>query len=152
MASYISAQPAPQLTQADIESLLAPAPVQESANAGVTLAEIKDLFKTMTEQNNNGSHSNRNTRKPPSQGTDNQGKPITYCWTHGITQNLHHASHNCTRKTEGHRNDATLNNRLGEVMSVTGLVFAQDPTVPLQIILPIEKEGALKSKMNYEIK
>ena len=40
-----------------------------------------------------------------------------------------------------------------EVTSVAGLVPAQqDPTVPLQILLPIEKEGALKSKINYEIK
>ena len=64
MANYISDQPPPQLTQADIDALLTPEePVQEAANAGVTIADIKDLFKTMITEQNNGSHNNRNTRR-----------------------------------------------------------------------------------------
>ena len=33
-----------------------------------------------------------------------------YCWTHGL---CHHASKDCCTKAEGHKDDATLDNRMG---------------------------------------
>jgi len=48
-----------------------------------------------------------------SQGTNTAGKSITYCFTHGITQNLQHNSKTCARKCDGHKDNATLNNKMG---------------------------------------
>ena len=36
-----------------------------------------------------------------------------YCWTHGRTRNKNHTSGTCINKKEGHKEDATLDNRKG---------------------------------------
>ena len=57
------------------------------------------------------------TTTPPNnqqwEGLDSKGFPIAYCWTHGISRNLKHNSHTCTRRREGHKEQATLHNRMG---------------------------------------
>ena len=47
------------------------------------------------------------------QGYDDDGKPLSYCHSHGITMNLKHNSKNCIRKKQGHKDEATLQNKLG---------------------------------------
>ena len=62
---------------------------------------------------NNGGNE-RNTKAPLCcQGYNASGEAVTYCWTHGITKNLRHNSTTCQRKAEGHKDDATLNNKMG---------------------------------------
>ena len=41
------------------------------------------------------------------------GVPVTYCYTHGITTNLKHNSHTCTKRCKGHDESATYQNRKG---------------------------------------
>ena len=36
-----------------------------------------------------------------------------YCWTHGRTRNPNHNSSSCRNKSDGHKDEATLNNRMG---------------------------------------
>lgn len=38
--------------------------------------------------------------------------PTHYCWTHGYTLSDKHTSKNCTRRVEGHKEEATMNNRM----------------------------------------
>ena len=47
------------------------------------------------------------------QGKDDKGRDITYCHTHGWTRNLDHNSKTCTRRAEGHKEAATLTNKMG---------------------------------------
>ena len=42
-----------------------------------------------------------------------RGKPVSYCWTHGVTSNLRHTSASCRRKATGHKDEATFSNRMG---------------------------------------
>jgi hypothetical protein len=57
------------------------------------------------------------TRNPPSnspiQGYDKEGYPVAYCWTHGIGRNLKHTSCTCKYPTDGHKKEATLNDKMG---------------------------------------
>ena len=53
------------------------------------------------------------TTSSPIQGYDKEGYPISYCWTHGIGRNLKHTSCGCKFPTEGHKKEATLNNKMG---------------------------------------
>jgi hypothetical protein len=94
----------------------------EQANAALTADQIKDIMKDMLKDfkpsrrgndNRNSGNSNRNNAPLTSQGTNDDGDKITYCWTHGITTNLRHSGKNCTRQKEGHKADATLNNKMG---------------------------------------
>ncbi len=114
----------PSMTHTDIESLLSDttstqssANPEEQANA-VSMSEIKTLLQTMMSENNNNNNyrtNNRNRNSQPlvAQGHDDDGTPITYCWSHGVTQNLKHHSKGCKRKKEGHQDVATLFNRMG---------------------------------------
>ena len=47
------------------------------------------------------------------QSLDAKGRVITYFWSHGWTSNLDHNSKKCTRKNEGHKDNATFNNKMG---------------------------------------
>ena len=114
LASIVAEQPAP--TQEEIQSMCQP--TQESANA-VTLEDMKTLFKTMLAEHTTATPAAqiptyRNPRQPlVAQGTDTNGTHITYCWSHGITRNLKHNSKDCKRKKEGHKDEATLTNKMG---------------------------------------
>jgi hypothetical protein len=90
-----------------------------TANAAVTIDHIRTLMQEILTSNgqNRNRNDNRNNRRNQepliAQGIDENGVPISYCWSHGITSNLRHTSCTCTRKKEGHKDDATLNNRMG---------------------------------------
>ena len=62
---------------------------------------------------NNRTNNNTRNNLPTIQGYDEEGNPVSYCFTHGITKNLRHCSRSCTRKCEGHQDNATLNNQMG---------------------------------------
>jgi hypothetical protein len=79
------------------------------ANAAIINYTIKDLFKSMMKE-----HKTKNPpkTKPKAQGKDDKDKDITYCHSCGITSNLRHNSTTCSQKKEGHKDAATLNNKL----------------------------------------
>ena len=81
-----------------------------SANA-LTATDIRKLIQEALAQNitNKG----KPDIKEKAQGKDNEGKPVTYCWTHGVTWNLNHNSKTCRRQAEGHKTNATPKNRMG---------------------------------------
>ena len=119
LATIVADQPPPTgFTQEHFQSGDLCQPIQDSANA-VTLEDMKALFKTMLAEHGSTtppptSDGNRNPRKHLiAQGYDTAGAPITYCWSHGITKNLKHNSKECKRKKEGHKDEATLNNKMG---------------------------------------
>lgn len=89
----------------------------EQANAALTADELKEIFKSMMSEFKNdkrGGGAGRNRKPlPPAQGTDEEGNKTTYCWSHGITTNLHHHSKTCKRPKEGHKEAATLQNKMG---------------------------------------
>ena len=102
----------------DQEQLSAPAP-PASANASVTISDIKKIIEeTLAAQDKPSRQPKDRTKakkKDPvlrAQGLDD-GVPVSYCWTHGITRNLHHTSKTCSRKAAGHKDEATLDNKLG---------------------------------------
>ena len=59
--------------------------------------------------------STRRRRNPPlpAQGLDDEGIPITYCWSHGMMRNLSHTRATCSCKKKGHKVNATLQNKMG---------------------------------------
>jgi hypothetical protein len=85
-----------------------PPPPSDSANATLTLNDVKDLIQQMMKN-----------QPPPSvvKGSkpDANSGPIklSYCWSHGTTTNLNHNSQTCNYKKEGHKDEATINNRMG---------------------------------------
>ena len=56
----------------------------------------------MLQATNSNSNSNRSSRRNPNL--------TKYCWTHGLCS---HSSNECRTKADGHKNNATLQNRLG---------------------------------------
>ena len=102
--------PAPQSNDENVNPNITP-PFQ--ANAALTTTDIKDLFKTMmTEFRPNNRRRPHDSKPLVSQGTDDAGNKITYCWSHGVTSNLRHHSKTCKRQKEGHQAEATLNNKM----------------------------------------
>ncbi len=87
----------------------------DTANALMSKEAItKMITDAITAAQQHGGGRNRKpNEKQPMQGYDADGTPITYCWSHGITKNLNHNSKTCSRKKEGHKDNATLNNRMG---------------------------------------
>ena len=61
--------------------------------------EVSDLKKQ--QPNNSRKCTNRNKND------------TSYCWTHGRTRNRLHTSESCRNKAEGHKSEATLENKLG---------------------------------------
>jgi hypothetical protein len=98
----------------------------ESANA-VTAADIKKMIdaavnqqappvrRQMQDKTNlrDGRRGGRKRKEPLIAQALLEGVPVTYCWTHGITSNLNHTSKACTRKSEGHKDDATYDQKMG---------------------------------------
>ena len=41
------------------------------------------------------------------------GEQMFYCWSHGLGRNPNHCSATCTSKRQGHKDNATVNNRMG---------------------------------------
>jgi hypothetical protein len=104
-------------TQGSAQDDTAPPPSTDSANAALTIEALKKEMQSMIQQliPKNGSQDKQNKQKAPlvAQGFDDDGTPITYCWSHGITKNLRHSSMTCSRKKEGHKDAATLQNKMG---------------------------------------
>ncbi len=113
------------LTHDDVASFLGETQPTEQANAAVTMENLESLLTKLMDSRNNDNRGSRyrnrdrdrdrdrNRDQPVAQGFDDDGKPISYCWSHGITHNLKHHSCSCKRKKEGHKDAATLHNRLG---------------------------------------
>ena len=97
-----------------------PTTTTHSANATQTTPSMEAMFETWLQNRNvplgnplPGQHLQPHTKAPLlCQGYDDKGKPITYCWSHGITQNLKHDNKNCTRRKEGHKEGATLHSKM----------------------------------------
>jgi hypothetical protein len=43
----------------------------------------------------------------------NSSTQLAYCWTHGVSSNSAHTSHTCSRKGEGHQQNATIDDMMG---------------------------------------
>ena len=64
--------------------------------------EIRDLKDIVTKL------SKQHSKQQPTQ--QSRRKPRKYCWTHGWCA---HEGKDCNSKAEGHKDDATLDNKLG---------------------------------------
>lgn len=110
MCQYVIESPEPDTTT-----------TTSSANATQITPSMEAMFETWLQNRNSHQGNSRpgpilqpqTTTPLVCQGYDDKGKPITYCWSHGITQNLKHDSKNCIRKKEGHKENATLHNKMG---------------------------------------
>jgi hypothetical protein len=45
--------------------------------------------------------------------------PLYYCWTHGLNRNPKHTGLPCTRRDDGNKEEATLDNRMGGSARIT---------------------------------
>ena len=118
--------PSPSPPPADDPPLLIPAstvttdesdPSVNSAVSDVTMQSMQkqlDLMQTMlmqcmqsTSSSQNHNNSSRRNRTNPSSSNPNQCK---YCWTHGW---CNHFGKDCRSKADGHKDEATKNNRMG---------------------------------------
>ena len=97
-------------------------PEQDNANTGLTAANVREIIKTAISENSNnrnegggrrnGRNNGRKTQQLKAQALE-EGIAVSYCWSHGVTQNLRHNSQTCNRKKQGHKDDATYQNRMG---------------------------------------
>ena len=94
-------------------------PPPASSNAAMTEENICKIVTeavraaTLNTGGNKGGTRNNKKKEPlVCQGHNTDGKAITYCWTHGITTNLRHNSKTCKRRAEGHKDEATLTNKM----------------------------------------
>jgi hypothetical protein len=97
-------------------------PASEGANIAITVAQMEDLITKLVNEKlktrpagSNTSRSGSNKTTPVCQGYDADKRPVTYCHTHGITKNLRHTSMTCTRPSETHNKQVTLNDRKGSL-------------------------------------
>ena len=97
------------LTRADIKAI-----VTECLNQGSSTTNTSTSAKSNYSNNNsNSSNTKKSNKVRIAQGYNADGDPISYCWSHGITKNLNHTSVTCNRKKDGHKDQATLNNKMG---------------------------------------
>ena len=90
---------------------------ETSANA-ISVEDVEKLIAKHLSTRGGRTKGNRNGTKetktsPKAQALDEDGTPVTYCWTHGVTRNLKHTSCTCIRKADGHKTEATYSNRMG---------------------------------------
>ena len=90
-----------------------------TANA-VTADNVKQWIADAISANNVSSNTRGGKRRRETEGKTKpkaqvliDGFPCTYCWTHGITSNLQHTSATCTRPKQGHKKEATYENKMG---------------------------------------
>jgi uncharacterized phage-associated protein len=75
--------------------------VTDLAAANAKYAALEKKYKALTK------------KAPPSATATPTGpKKLTYCWSHGISSNVSHTSMTCKKREPGHREDATMENRL----------------------------------------
>ena len=115
LLDYPDPQQEPNFTPSNITSANAVTTSNDDIKA--LLLALQNNNDSNTTNNNNNTTKNTKRKSPPkklpAQGLDENGLPITYCWTHGITHNLQHTSQTCQRPAENHNKAATLNNKLG---------------------------------------
>ena len=68
---------------------------------------ITSLQMQLTSMMNNQQNVNRNPRRNRNNNCN------AYCWTHGKTRNPLHTSKTCRNRAEGHKEEATLDNKMG---------------------------------------
>ena len=78
-----------------------------AANAGYNTANAA------VEDKKSKSNKENNVPEGTNQFMNLGGKNWSYCWTHGLTNNTSHTSKTCTRRAEGHNEEATIDNMLG---------------------------------------
>jgi len=90
-------------------------PDSGAANAAITIDDVRRVIQeTLASATPHQSRSRTTTPSTPLVGQGFlRGKPVSYCWTHGVTSNLRHTSSSCRRKATGHKNAATFSNRMG---------------------------------------
>ena len=76
-----------------------------------TVQELKGQVQDLRAQNAAllaviQSFSTDKENRNPNQNSTNQNVPWKYCWSHGASKT--HASHQCIKKKEGHKDDATF--------------------------------------------
>ena len=96
-------------------------PEQDNANTGLTAANVREIIKTAISENSNnrnegggrrnGRNNGRKTQQLKAQALE-EGIPVSYCWSHGVTQNLRHNSQTCNRKNQAHKDNATYQSRM----------------------------------------
>ena len=100
-----------------------PEPVPVTANAAITIEDVRRVIQETlsTQTPSQPSVRTTNPTHPPRSPLVAQGflrgKPVSYCWTHGVTSNLRHTSASCRRKATGHKDEATFSNRMGGTQS-----------------------------------
>ena len=81
--------------------IIAAAPSAEFAAMKIKIAQLEKIIKA-------------NTKQPTaSVPTSTSSATTSYCWTHGTTKNLIHTGFSCKRRAEGHREEATEDNKMG---------------------------------------
>ena len=79
---------------------------EQLANATTDLLSMKEMVQCLCKEVSDL----KNTKKGrPNRNKNNK----SYCWTHGRTRNNGHTSAKCRNKAEGHKDEATLDNRMG---------------------------------------
>ena len=98
-----------------------PEPVQtQTVNVvtGITESQVHDIIKSALGDHNDQhpkrtNCTNPNRKDKPKAQALIDGIPVTYCWSHSVTQNLFHSNCTCKSKKEGHKDEATYDNRMG---------------------------------------
>ena len=87
------------------------------ANATTDITSLKgtiELLRTAVESMNTNNADNRGRQGQTRIQARNRNRNNTsYWWTRGRTRNNNHTSESCNHKAEGHKNDATLENKKG---------------------------------------
>ena len=100
-------------------------PPPDQANAALAIKDIKELFKTMMKDfkqpNPPNKRCNTSTKPLIAQGKDTDGHNITYCWSHGITTNLRHASASCNPQKEATRQKPLSRTTLKDLLNAANL-------------------------------
>ena len=92
---------------------------QERANLTDNITEehitriVAGVLKGHTKGDEGKKKNERKKKQPLKAQALLEGVPVTYCYTHGVTTNLSHNSKTCTRRTEGHKEESTYDNRMG---------------------------------------
>ena len=97
---------------------LAPAAVSKTDAIDYSMAANKHLMKRVT----NLTKKNKkllNIKSSPSQQSKQwyQGKPVSYCWTHGFVFGLNHNRQTCHNKAQGPTDKATKDNTMGRSLA-----------------------------------
>ena len=114
----------------DVPSTEEAPPLIQEANAAMTAKDIKRMIEEVLKDQPAQNTRSKKKRKTEGESSNHckivsdkiekhvaqgycDGKPVTYCHTHGITTNLEHNSCTCTRRGDAHKATATLRDKKG---------------------------------------